>query len=585
METSQRGRERKTPAPPPEIKDTANAPGAALARRATPDERDRDVAALETEATSAPAGPEPTLRSDVTSARIDPVDVEAGLLVNKDLESLSVGTTGPLTGALAPRTTFAPRWLPNLPALHIDERLGRILLSLVLAVLLWFYVVNLENPTNSTLLTGLTVDVRNAGSQLKVINSVPPVDATVQGPQNVLSKLVKSDIKPFIDLIGLGEGVHDVPVQMDIDPGKARELNVSLSRSKVQIQVELQISRVFTVTAQTNGTPAFGYRLEPAQVTPSQVRVMGLKDAVSRVSRVVVQADMEGKAGTQQGTKIPSALDANGQEIKDLTFEPANVEVVVPVKLLFNYKVVPVRVPLQGQPASGYQVSSINIDPTNVTVCCAPNLLDQIQVLEANPVAITGTTSPVLTSTKLILPPGVELYFDQPKQISVTVNVGPIETTLSLAVAPKVEGVPPGYGAVVSPSQLDLTLAGTYNQLQNLSPAAIQAVISADGRTAGTYTLKPQIVVPQGIRIISASPGEVTLTLSAPTPPPTQTSLPQSTATPTNEPASTPTPTVARPSREATATVQTTSTPLSTPTATRTPTPEPQLTVTATATP
>src|SRR6476620_8104481 len=37
-----------------------------------------------------------------------------------------------------------------LSSLSLDELLGRILLSVVLAVLLWFYVTSLENPAQTT---------------------------------------------------------------------------------------------------------------------------------------------------------------------------------------------------------------------------------------------------------------------------------------------------------------------------------------------------------------------------------------------------------------------------------------------------
>src|SRR3954468_24511983 len=45
-----------------------------------------------------------------------------------------------------------------LPSISIDQRLGRLLLSIVLSVLLWIYVVNLENPTLSVPFRDLTVD-------------------------------------------------------------------------------------------------------------------------------------------------------------------------------------------------------------------------------------------------------------------------------------------------------------------------------------------------------------------------------------------------------------------------------------------
>ena len=103
-----------------------------------------------------------------------------------------------------------------LSSLSLDELLGRILLSVVLAVLLWFFVTSLENPAQITTFRALTLDVRGIASNLKVISAPSTVDISFQAPQNVLGTLSRTNIHPYIDLDGLGAGVHDVPVQLDL---------------------------------------------------------------------------------------------------------------------------------------------------------------------------------------------------------------------------------------------------------------------------------------------------------------------------------------------------------------------------------
>jgi YbbR domain-containing protein len=488
-------------------------PGARVAE--TPDTRGRNVELDLDEAYELLTGPGPTAVVSVAS--------------------------GAGTGPLGAREQAARR-SPLFPSLYFDDRLGRILLSIVLAALMWFYVVNLENPTINTQFADLAVDVRGTAPTLKVMNSLPAVDASIQAPQNVVSTLGKADIQPYVDLTGLPEGVHQVPVHAEILSSRARDVGITFDPSRIEVQLEVQVTRVFSVEVERIGTPAFGYGLAESQVNPEQVTVRGPRDAVARVEHVIAQVDVDGKAGTQQGLKTPVALDASGQEVKGLAFEPATVQVVVPINLLLNYKIVPVRVPLEGQPAPGYQVASITIDPTNVTVCCSPGLLEPLQVLNTQPVAITGTTSTLITTAELILPSGVELYPGQPRQISVTVSIESPETTLPVSVAPVVEGLNGGMSAVVSPNRLELLLAGTFAQLQSLSPADIRATVDVRGRAPGTYELTPDISVPQGVKVQSSTPALVTVTLIAPTPVPTQTPVPVPTATRTVQPAQSPSP-------------------------------------------
>ena len=97
----------------------------------------------------------------------------------------------------------------------------------MLAVLLWFYVTSLENPAQITTFRALTLDVRGIASNLKVISAPSTVDIAFQAPQNVLGTLSRTNIRPYIDLNGLGAGVHDVPVQLDLTGSVGQNLSAS----------------------------------------------------------------------------------------------------------------------------------------------------------------------------------------------------------------------------------------------------------------------------------------------------------------------------------------------------------------------
>jgi YbbR domain-containing protein len=462
-----------------------------------------------------------------------------------DAEFLAAAGTPALIDlpASKPAPVVTPRL--SIPELNIDDRLGRILLSIVLAILLWFYVARSENPPAFTQFTDMAIEVRGLTSSLKVTNPVPTVVARVRAPQDLLGTLTKPSIEPYLDLAGLQEGVHEVPVRAEISSRRASEVSVDFTPRTVQVQLEVQISKTLPVEVRTVGTPAIGYGLQPAQVSPAEVTLQGSTDAVGRVQAVIVQVNVDGRAGTQQGSMTPMAVDGEGREVTGVTFAPEAVDVVVPIKLLLNYRTVPVSVPLEGQPAPGYRVASITMEPNNVTVCCSPNDLEDLEFLNTEPVPITGTTSTIVTSTRLVLPSNIELYPGQPNEIKVTVKVEVLTTTWQLAVAPTVEGVADNLSAVVSPNQLQLTLAGTFAQLQSLSPSDIRAIVNVQGRAAGTYSLRPQIVLPQGIKLDRLAPDEVTVTLIAPTPVPTPTATPlPPSSTPTPQP---PTPAVSTP--------------------------------------
>lgn len=503
-------------------------------------------------------------------------DVDANTLAPDTNSLLNALAEDPIVPALPPKQVTEPgqAW-PNrliegssgvMKGLSLDERWGRILLSAVLAVLLWFYVTGLENPSQATIFRGLQLEVRNLDTSLKIVNTepLPKIDVSFQAPQNVLSSLSSTDIHPFIDLSDRSAGVHRLPISVDFNGGIGNTVsNLSITPPNYQVQLEVQASETYSVAVSVIGTPAFGYGADPAQVEPQQVTISGSASTVKRIARVVVEVDVDEKAATQRGFNIPVALDSSDQPILGLTIDPPTVQVTVPIKLLLSNRLVPVRVPIEGNPAPGYSVDDIKIEPTNVLICCAPgDILENVNSVTTQPVSIDGTTTTVLTNTGLILPAGVQLYPGQSSTITVTVSVRTFDTTWRLSVTPNVQGLPPDYTAVTSPTSLDLTLSGTFAQFQALTTSDVQANINGSNLGAGTYELTPDIVIPQGIRLVATNPTTVTISVIAPTPVP-----PTPTNTPTNTPTATAIPTADQ-ELSPTPTVSVTTTPTVAPTAT-----------------
>jgi YbbR domain-containing protein len=490
----------------------------------------------------APGGPETPEKLSGGADATAPPEVDGlpetsntGALPVDDIQALfpqsgGVRATAQSVPAVSIRTRSQHPFRNFMSNLSLDDRVGRIALSIVLAVLMWFYVTSLENPARITEFTDVPLETRNIAQNLKIIRALPTVDVSIQAPQNLMSTLRQGDVHPFVDLQNLDAGVHQIAVQLEVNGAAGRSLiSSSVDPSEVQIQLEAQATRVLTVTARTQGTPALGHGMEQPQVDPAEVELTGPQDAVGRVAQVVVEVSVNGESTTQQGLISPVALDAEGQRIQGLTFEPESVQVVVPIKLLLSYKPVAVRANVVGNPAPGYSVVAIIPEPRLVTICCAPEeVLDPVQSLDTEPIGITNTTQTVITTTRLIIPGGVDLYPGQSSEITVTIRLETFETNFTLAVVPSVEGEAPGTSAVVSPSSIDVRLTGTLAQFQLLRPEDVRAVLDLAGRGPGTYEIEPRIVVPQGIKVEEVQPERLTVSVLAPT------SIP---ATPTPSPA------------------------------------------------
>jgi YbbR domain-containing protein len=430
--------------------------------------------------------------------------------------------------------TRVTTWRERLTGGELDERLGRLGLALILAVLLWFYVVNLENPAQTTSFRDLTLDVRGTSSNLRVISPLPTVDVTIQAPENLMRNLSPEDVHPYIDLAEMTEGVHDVPIVIETNGLPSDSLTVNINPAEIQVQLQLQVTRVFSIAVDVEGTPPLGYKFDPAQVTPRSVSVTGSQDAINRISSVLVPVNIEGQTSRVQGSRNPRALDAEGRDVTGVTFEPATVQVLVPIETYVRSKTVGVLPSVLGQPAAGFRVVLLTADPNNVQICCTEETLGPVDNLNVVPVPITGTTSTIITTTQLILPAGVDLLPTESREITVTVQVEEFQSAIALSIAPVAQGIPAGYSAFVSPERVDVTLQGSINRLQQIAPENVRVVANVSGLGAGAHQVTLQTILPEGVTLQSISAQQATVTLVAPTPtvvPPTATTQPSPTAT------------------------------------------------------
>ncbi|HMA34226.1 MAG TPA: CdaR family protein [Chloroflexia bacterium] len=418
------------------------------------------------------------------------------------------------------------------------ERLTRLFLAFTIALLLWLYVLNLENPAGATTFSRIPVTTHGLGNNLSLGLDLGTVTITAQAPQDVLSHLQAADLVAYVDLAGRGPGTYQLPVVVAPPPNVQ---GVVVEPSQLQVQITEVSERRLTVQLAPVGRPSLGYRIETQQVTPRDVLVRGPRDQVERIDQLVAEVDVEGKQGTQQGDVRPRALDFAGHEITGLVFNPPYVSVAVAIQQLLNYKTLPIHVPVEGAPAPGYRVTDITVQPTTLTASGLPTVLEPLNFLETAPVSIGGATQTVAVNITVPLAHGLTLYPpDASNRVQVRVAIEELSTKTQLSVLVHRIGLAPGLISVAAPERVDVTLSGPFAALQDLKPDSVQAVLDLTGYQVGTYKLTPVITSPARTTALAVDPAEVTLIITSP-----PTSLPE--PTPALSPVTAPSPTPALP--------------------------------------
>jgi YbbR domain-containing protein len=174
------------------------------------------------------------------------------------------------------------------------EHAGLKLLSLVLAVLLWFGIAGEEAVER-----GLRVplELQQFPGDLEIRGEPPStVDVRVRGTAAALSRLSAADVVAMLDLRTAREGKR----LFTIAPEQVRTPFgvdvVQVFPSTVTLSFERSLTRRLPVVASVEGKPAPGFVVRSVTVSPRDVEVVGPATSVAAAAEVVSEAVSVGGA-------------------------------------------------------------------------------------------------------------------------------------------------------------------------------------------------------------------------------------------------------------------------------------------------
>ena len=395
------------------------------------------------------------------------------------------------------------------------DNLSALVLALVLALVVWVSAVNTTDPVEvRAFSSALPIEYLGLPTGLVLVGDAPAhARVTLRAPQSVWDLLTARDLHVEARLAGLGEGTHDISLVGVVDRQPARITIVEPAR--LEITLEKAATTELSIRAVTSGEPALGYRLDDPIAVPDTVSISGPASLVEQVAEVLAQVDITGRREDVDTEVRLAPLDSQGRAIVGLTLAPDSARVVTTVHQLVGYRLVAVIPIIQGQVDTGYQVSSINVSPTLVTVFSPdPKAVEALPgFVETDPVNLTGARDDIEQTVGVILPEGTFLAGSQ--AVVVQIAVTPIETTVNVVRPVEIEGLPPGLFAQSSPVTASVILKGPLPVLDKLLYEDVRVVLSVEGLAPGIYQLTPQVIIlPSGVVLQTLLPETFEITLA-----------------------------------------------------------------------
>ncbi len=388
------------------------------------------------------------------------------------------------------------------------------LLSLVLAALAWVVAVEEADPTvENPFPQAVPVTIANLADGMVVVGEfADQVEFTIRAPQSVWETLQIEDFTAELNLDGLDAGVYDVPISWALDREPTRV--VSVEPDTVRLEVVPETARTIPVQVHVEDEPALGYIMQTVAVTPSQVTVRGPSPYVALVVEAVAPVSVEDADATIEQDVRVQPYDEEGKPVSLVSMIPEQVSVRVPIELSVYYRSLGVKAVLTGTFASGYRITNISVNPPRVTVFGSPGVIAALPgFIETRPIDVEGAQDDVIVRPNLSVPHGVSVVMEE--QPLVSVNIEPIQSSLTRAVTPTIQGLEPGLTATISPETVETILSGPLPLLESLTDADVRVMVNLLDLEPGTHQLEPQVVVPEGVVAQSVNPATVQVDILA----------------------------------------------------------------------
>lgn len=404
------------------------------------------------------------------------------------------------------------------------KNLGLKILSLGLAALIWFIIVNIDDPAISRTFR-LSVEKRNEdviasqGMCYEVLEG-DAVTITVKGKRSVVEALTTSDFSAYADLSKLSRW-NAVPIKVELTKYLTESDTPSITIGTVDtliVSLEETETKQFKVSVVKKGTVEEGYCIGELKTKPNIIQVTGAKSQISKIDEVKVEIDVSNASENFTTSGVPKVYDADGKEINSskMTFSTTEVKVV---GTLLNTKTIPVDIEIQGNPLHGYRYISTEYEPKSVTIAGDRKALSTVSKIVI-PIDISGQYEDVETEINLenYLPDGVIL---EEESLSVMVNIV-IEKlqikdftfdTKDIQFKDLNDQLKFSYINDTASTELVIKIMGREEDLKNLKISDLNPYIDLKGKNKpGSYVIEVQFEAIEGIVILNKPTVSIELT-------------------------------------------------------------------------
>ncbi len=352
------------------------------------------------------------------------------------------------------------------------------LVSIFLAIVIWFVWIQIENPTIPKDYSNIKVSIINQEylnpdkKVWEVLDKSDTVKVTVTAPKTVINSLNASDIIAEADASKMVDNEIPITLRLAGDPSYD---SITPNHDTVSLSIEDRERRYVKITKTVHGETAADYKFGGVSMDLNMIEITGPKSAIESVSYGAVDVDIDGVSESVSANIEIELYDEQNNIINlpSITKQADYVHVEV---IILETKTIPIYASKIGDAAEGFlYAKNLTVKPEVIKVAgTAADLQSLSRINITDPIDISGAMGDV-TATVDITPylPENIVFADEDfdGMVDVTIYVEPEEQKIITVSPPDVSfiNIPDGYDLTAGNGTISVQLSGLSSDLEDIN--------------------------------------------------------------------------------------------------------------------
>jgi YbbR domain-containing protein len=382
------------------------------------------------------------------------------------------------------------------------------ILAIAFAIFLWIFVIN-QGFKIDFLEKEIPIKAYNLADDLSLASDLGTVKLKIRAPKSFWQEYSDDSIQAYVDLLHFDKGIYNVEVKVSSEDSSIQI--VEKDPEKISVVIDSITSVKKEIEVETEGSLAQDYSVDEPYTEPKEIEIKGAKGTLDAIDKVKIKIELNGESAEVRKRTTPEVINKEGNIITNIILDPSEIEVIIPVLKNTEVKTVSVNSKIIGNPASGYSIDNIEVNPSTISIQGKSEDLAEINYIDTEEVNIEGITDTTEKKVSLNLPENIKSV--EIEKVTIKVNVSSSIKSESVTSPIKFNNLDSNLEIIsYTPSEITITVKGKKEEIDKLKDNPPSVNIDLKNTTRGTHSFtvdKSIISLPSGIELVSVDNKEV----------------------------------------------------------------------------